>query len=120
MKVKDVIAKISNGEKVEARHRLFDIDYYGRKDFHISYKFESSDGLTLADIIRILDDDIEIIEEDKKIEKLPHYDYSQIMKCKNKDKFVEKLLEKHDLRLNNYHEKINELIDEINNLKENK
>ena len=107
MKVKDVIAKISNGEKVKARHRLFDIDYYGRKDFHIRYNFESSDGLSLADIIRILDDDIEIIEEDKKIERLEPTIYTEngieIMSVPSNELMVSK---------------INELIDEVNKLKE--
>lgn len=65
-----------------------------------------------------LNDEVEIIEEDKKIEKLPYYSLEKIQKSENKDEWYEnriKLLEK---RINDYHNKINELIDEINNLKE--
>lgn len=47
----------------------------------------------------VLNDYVEIIEESKQIEKLPYYSLKKI-------------------QLNDYHDKINELIDEINNLKE--
>lgn len=122
MKVIDLLNKIANGEEVPKKIKIKDeIWIY---DDEIDYKAEDNRGYLFEVHTRInkedLNDEIEIIEEDKKIERLPHYDYSQIMKCKNKDKFVEKLLEKHDLRLYNYHEKINELIDEVNRLKENK
>ena len=53
-------------------------------------------------------------EEDKKIKRLPYYDYKETMSENNRDKFIEKLLEKRDKRLNDYHEKINEIIDYIN------
>ena len=52
-------------------------------------------------------------EEDKNIKRLPYYDYNEINVEKNRDKFIEKILEKHDKRLNDYHDKINEIIDYI-------
>lgn len=66
-----------------------------------------------------LDDEVEIIEEPKKIEKLPYYSLEKIQKSKNKDEWYKNRLELLEKQINDYHNKINELIDEINNLKEN-
>lgn len=67
----------------------------------------------------VLNEEIEIIEEPKKIEKLPYYSLKKIQKSKNKDEWYENRLELLEKRINDYHNKINELIDEISNLKEN-
>lgn len=67
-----------------------------------------------------LNDYVEIIEEPKKIEKLPYYSLEKIQKSKNKDEQYENRLELLEKRINDYHNKINELIDEINILKEKK
>ena len=61
---------------------------------------------------------VEIIEEPKKIEKLPYYSLEKIQKSKNKDEWYENRLKLLEKRINDYHDKFNELIDEINNLKE--
>lgn len=66
----------------------------------------------------VLNDYVEIIEESKKIEKLPYYSLEKIQKSKSKDERYENRLELLEKRINDYHNKINELIDEINNLKE--
>lgn len=65
-----------------------------------------------------LDKEVEIIEEPKKIEKLPYYSLEKIQESKSKDEWYENRLELLEKRINDYHNKINELIDEINNLKE--
>lgn len=84
--------------------------YYGVGLFE--YKFETS--------TQFLNDYVEIIEEPKKIEKLPYYSLEKIQKSKNKDEWYKNRLELLEKRINDYHNKINELIDEINNLKEKK
>lgn len=66
----------------------------------------------------VLNDYVEIIEEPKKVEKLPYYSLEKIQKSKNKDEQYENRLKLLEKRINDYHNKINELIDEINNLKE--
>lgn len=62
------------------------------------------DFLIGKDIVALLDDEVEIIEESKKIEK-----------CKNYEDFLEI-----DDYIEHLRNKIDELIEEINNLKENK
>ena len=83
--------------------------YHGNYLFH--YLFEEE--------VNFLNDEVEIIKEDKKIEKLPYYSLEKIQKSKNKDEYYENRLKLLEKRINDYHNKINELIDEINNLKEN-
>ena len=77
--------------------------------------------------LRILNDEVEIIEEDKKIEKL---DVALLGQCDNWLRCPTNKVTKQDVELNPYiidnirentlyfQRKINELIDEINNLKE--
>ena len=69
MKVIDLLNKIAKGEEVEAKHRLFDLEYKNLRDFHVSYK-ENIDYFTLGGLISLLNDEVEVIEEDKKIEKI--------------------------------------------------
>ena len=73
--------------------------YYGKYLFE--YKF--------AECVDFLDDEVEIVEEDKKIEKLKLLQYSDLIDM-NEDERIEVDKENRN--------KINELIDEINNLKE--
>ena len=67
-----------------------------------------------------LNDYVEIIEEPKEIEKLPYYSLEKIQESKSKDEWYKNRLELLEKRTNDYHNKINKLIDEINNLKEKK
>ena len=67
----------------------------------------------------VLSDYVEIIEEPKKIEKLPYYSLEKIQKSKNKNEWYKNRVELLEKRINDYHNKINELIDEVNKLKEN-
>lgn len=119
MKVIDLLNKIANGEEVPKKIK------YGKDTYiHIdNYCYYCEDtNLILSDKIFAeyskLNDEIEIIEEPKKIEKLPYYSLEKIQKSKNKDEWYESRLELLEKRINDYHNKINELIDEINNLKE--
>ena len=91
-----------NGEKIE----LFDYEPLKQGEY-----FYKENGKWYVHKLKNVS---KIIEEDKKIKKLPYYDYKEITSENNRDKFIEKLLEKHDKRLNDYHEKIDEIIDYLN------
>lgn len=76
-------------------------------------------GMYYTWLSEFLDDTVEIIDNNK-IEKLPHYSLERIQKAPTKDTWFDErttLLEK---RVNDYHNKINELIDEINHIRSNK
>ena len=68
MKIIDLLNKIANGEEVHFDTKLNDksvsVDYYNDRDF------SSSTGpglLTIADIIKSLNNEVEILEDEKKI-----------------------------------------------------
>ena len=113
MKVIDVLNKIANGEEVIAKHKLFDLEFFNSKDFHIGYG-EGIDNFTLGNIIRVLNDEVEIIEEDKKIErieedkKISNLIYYNRCDFDTLDEFVA-------ITTRDIFDKINELIDYLNN-----
>lgn len=103
MKIIDLLNKIANGEapkKIKYEYSIYELtpernDYYCKKEMSWFTNEINSLG--------VLNDEVEIIEEPKKIEK------------------IKTTLEDYDLPSNNEFkiiDKINELIDEINNLKE--
>lgn len=57
------------------------------------------------DLFTDLNDEVEIIEEPKKIGKLPYYSLEKIQKSKNKDEWRENRLELLEKRINDYHNK---------------
>ena len=71
MKVIELLAKIANGEETHFDTKLNDksvsVRYYNDRNFSSSTDPEM---LTIADIIKSLNDEVEIIEEDKKIRKI--------------------------------------------------
>lgn len=119
IRVIDLLNKIANNEEVPKK-----IKYEKNTYIHIdNYCYYCEDtNLILSDRIFAeyskLNDEVEIIKEDKKIKKLPYYSLEKIQKSKNKDEWYENRLELLEKRINDYHNKINELIDEINKLKE--
>lgn len=113
IKIIDLLNKIANGEETINVKTKYDSLGWKENDFlsSIYYEFNSR---TNAEIIEFLNDYVEIIEEPKKIEKIKsngdefYSDYIDTWISKNKtDAYCEFLMNK-----------INELIDEINNLKE--
>ena len=124
MKVIDLLNKIANGEEVPKKIKYNDkiyiakgnaienfVDYYSDEDewcFNHYVKYEN------------LNDEVEIIEEpqEHKIpEKLPYYSLEKIQKAKNKDEWREERISLLEERINDYHNKINEILDylEVNN-----
>ena len=107
MKVIDLLNKIANGEEVPRQVDYYDITYTYNGDCYVSNEGE----LLLDDIeelTRCLNEEIEIIEEDKKIEKIDlrgyYNDYSQDIEeyCAGETTLAIK---------------INEIIDKLNKLK---
>ena len=74
MKVIDLLNKIANGEETHFDTKLNDksvtVDYYNDRNFSSSTDPEM---LTIADIIKSLNDEVEVIEEDKKIGHIENY-----------------------------------------------
>lgn len=111
MKVIDLLNKIANGEEVPKKIICDGVTYkYVFRDTIIkgAYDYESESGNYLTNnltdrfyLTDILIKEIDIIEEDKKIEKIGYLRYSE--------NEVESIL----------HRKIDELIDEVNKLKNN-
>lgn len=115
LKIIDLLNMIANGEEVPKTIRWYD-EFYNDYD-EISNNYKAFVYEKLKNEVWNLNDEVEIIEETKKIEKLPYYSLEKIQKSKNKDEWYESRLELLEKRINDYHNKINELIDEINNLK---
>lgn len=128
IKIIDLLVKIANGEEVPKKIKYEDIvfDYTKRNREGLIYiadeysNYEDNDNSLIAHLfwhIEKLNDEVEIIEEPKKIEKIEirededgHYflnnRYNKIyIRCDETDFMIDKF---------------NELTDEINNLKENK
>ena len=68
MKIIDLLNKIANGEEVHFKTKLngkeVGVNYYNDRDFSTSTGLGL---LTIADIIKSLNDEVEIIKEEKKI-----------------------------------------------------
>ena len=78
MKIIDLLNKIANGEDVPKKIRISFCDEGTPEIYNFTYnknirQYEDNDGYTLSDALNItliLNEEVEIIEEDKKIEKL--------------------------------------------------
>lgn len=121
MKIIDLLNKIANGEEVPRQVDYYDITYTYNGDCYVS-----NEGELLLDHIeeltRCLNEEIEIIEEDKKIEKI-EMDYLYKNFEGNKINIYERL-DKNFVEIERVLEivtnTINELIDEVNKLKGDK
>ena len=112
IKVKDLLVKIANGEEEINVKTKYNSATWIKHDFlfNIYKEFEKRNNF---EIVEFLNDYVEIIKEPKKIEKIKQL--NNVANCKE-------LIELEDKQQINNHilkNKINELVDEINNLKEN-
>ena len=123
MKIIDLLVKIANGEEVPKKIKYDDKIYYLNKDRVDLHAYQTSGNTTTRKLSLIIDneylnlnDEVEIIEEDKTIEKLELVRGSDLT---DKDMVLSKnALVELCKTLNNMNKKTNELIDEINNLKD--
>lgn len=111
MKVIDLLVKMANGEEVPQHIKLKSgIELYYCEDTLNYYNELGCNELFGPWIAYNLNEEVEIIEEDKKIEKVFHCNIS----TSNKEiDFIQK-------NINQLSDKVNEIIDEINKLKEGK
>ena len=130
MKLIDIYVKIANDEEVPKKVK-FNNEIYTYKPEWKDYADEDEHYGLLVDTIpstyqitKMLNEEIEIIEEDKKIEKLENekefYAYTSYEKNKNdidKILYILKALNLTEEKIDNLNSKMNELIDEVNKLK---
>ena len=125
MKIIDLLNKIANGEipqKIRINRWLYThngIDYTNERG---EYLFNTYLETTTKD----MNMEVEIIEEDKKIEKLENeiefYSYSKYEELKkdvDKIIYILKAINLTENKINNLNNKLNEIIDKVNSL-ENK
>ena len=118
IKVIELLNKIANNEEVP-RKIMFDTGLYIYDEEEKTYYDEEDRTLWQSYNFRILNDKVEIIEEPKKIEKLEPVRGSDLSDLTDKDMILRNnALVELCKTLNNINNKVNELIDEINNLKE--
>lgn len=101
IKIIDLLNKITNGEKSINVETKYDSDDWVKNDFLLSLYIEFKHKNNY-EIVKFLNDYVEILEESKKIEKI---DFRTLNTQKEKNRAMK--------------DTINKLIDEINNLKEN-
>lgn len=102
IKIIDLLIKIANGEENTKVKTKYDSVDWVEKDFLFSV-YNEFNSRNNAEIVEFLNDYVKIIEEPKKIEKLPKEITDNA--CATRDQRI-------------IANKIDELIDEINNLKE--
>ena len=121
MKVIDLLNKIANGEKVPKKIKwkgvIFDyVEEENYEDYINSNCFSLFEHLgdknEVYKVTNMLNDEVEIIEEEKKIpEKLPYYSMEKIQKAKNKDEWREERISLLEKRVDDLHIKMNDLLD---------
>ena len=119
--------KIANNEEVPKKIKYKDNVYYLGKNMVDLHTYQTELSNTTRKLSLIIDNEylnlndyVEIIEETKKIEKLEPVRGSDLSDLTDKDMILRNnALVELCKTLNNMNNKINELIDEINNLKEN-
>ena len=119
IKIIDLLNKIANNEEVPKKIKYKNNVYYLGKNMVDLHTYQTEGSNTTRKLSLIIDNEylnlndyVEIIEEPKKIEKIKQL--NNVAGCKE-------LIELKDKQQINNHilkDKINELIDEINNLKE--
>jgi len=118
IKIIDLLNKIANGEELPNKFEYDNLTFKRINNYYVNEDGDSLQNSILTNFAN-LNDEVEIIEEDKKIEKLPYYSLEKIQKAKNKEEHYKRRIELLEKRVEDYHNKINELIDKVNSL-ENK
>ena len=111
MKVIDLLNKIANGEELPKKVKYYDLTYeYNEHLIGINkYRGIEHKGIFLFDVVSNINDEVEVIEENKKIEKLD-LDWVEVFDFKEQaQQDCAKMV----------FNKINEIIDYINKEKDN-
>ena len=126
IKIIDLLNKIANNEEVPKKIKYKDNVYYLGKNMVDLHTYQTEGSNTTRKLSLIIDNEYlnlndyaEIIEEPKKIEKIEPVRGSDLSDLTDKDMVLRNnALVELCKTLNNINNKVNELIDEINNLKE--
>lgn len=129
MKIIDLINKIAKGEKVPKRIRIEHWCYKFEWVEHLENYYDEDSDIDLMSALTMnkeeLNYEVKIIEEDKKIEKIDKRVLSQNLMISNSNapidekwKLVQKLIYDNSIEIEKVKNKLNELIDEVNKLKE--
>jgi len=113
MKIIDLLNKIANGEEVPRKIQI-GCEILTLDDNKENYSYDKNDEYYGDKLIHWFDlnEEVKILEEEKKIpEKLPYYSLEKIQKAKNKDEWREERISLLEKRIDDYHNKINEIID---------
>lgn len=115
MKVIDLLNKIANGEEVPKKIKFNHENwiYYGNQYINPLEGKEKYKSLLARYTYKIMDDEVEVIEEDKDIEKLKIEQDGSTYYIKN-EHGTKCYLTKHSYLIG---DKVNELINEVNKLK---
>ena len=125
MKVIDLLNKIANGE---TPNKIIYLPYATNNEYAGKYSYEQGDYLKdgwsnmwlFKDHLKAkLNNEVEIIEEDKKIKYVPTYVLCD-SDFETKTDYSKKAVEIIDKAFEQYSDAINELIDEVNKLKKGK
>ena len=120
MKIIDLINLRAEGKNMPKKIRIDHWCYNFEWIEHESNYYDRNAEIDLMSCLSMnkeeLNYEVEIIEEDKEIEKLSYYSLEKIQKAKNEDEHYKRRIELLEKRVDDYHNKINELIDKINNL----
>jgi len=111
MKVIDLLNKIAKNEIKQGTK--FEIDGCGYI-YNNGYIAKDDGNKTMETFYisqRLLNDEVEILEEKKIPEKLPYYSIEKIQKAKNKDEWREERITLLEKRVNDLHIKMNDLLD---------
>lgn len=121
IKIIDLLVKIANGEEVPEKIKydgivlIYEVEIQDYWCYYDKYLFEYK----FAECNDFLNEYVEIVKEPKKIEKLEPVRGSDLSDLTDKDMILRNnALVELCKTLNNINNKVNELIDEINNLKE--
>jgi hypothetical protein len=124
MKIIELLNKIANGEEVPNKVK-YGIHYWEYDEEIKDYKDNDDDyvfSYSNYDITDMLNKEIEIIadeepQEHKIPDKLPYYSLEKIQKAKNKDEWREERISLLEKRIDDYHNKINEILDYLEETK---
>lgn len=111
IKIIDLLNKIANGEEnIRVKHKIFELHYINMENMNVFYP-ENIKSFSLMTLIKSLNDEIEIIEEDKKIGKL---EYWVEIPYTEEGEYLKKGLQEQAKFNENIYFKINEIIEKLN------
>lgn len=126
MKIIDLLNKIANGEEVPKKIKCDGsiYDYEFQNTITGAYEYRNNYGQCIMNnmaghlyLTDILNNEVEIIKEEKEIDKIPYHYNLGYIDCGD---LTREVIEELTKNMNCFTDKINELIDEINKLKEDK